>query len=60
MPEGSKVDKIFQALKAQGHSVESAARIAQSVSGQSLATGRPPRKTVRGVSETSVQRRKYA
>ena len=43
MPAGTKVDRIFQALKRQGKSVSSAARIAQAVSGQALATGRPPR-----------------
>lgn len=44
MPKGSKVHKMFEALKRDGHSVESAARIAQSRTGQALATGKPPKK----------------
>ncbi len=44
MPKGSKVDKVYQALKRSGKSPGSAARIAQAKTGQSLATGR---KTVR-------------
>lgn len=43
MPAGTKVDRIFQALKRQGKSVQSAARIAQSVTGLSLITGRKPK-----------------
>ena len=43
MPEGSKVHKVYMALKRKGKSVESAARIAQSVTGQALQTGRPPK-----------------
>ena len=41
MPVDSHVHKIFEALKRQGHSVESAARIAQYVTGDSLQTGEP-------------------
>jgi hypothetical protein len=44
MPEGSKVEKIYQALRKQGMSAEKAARIAQAQSGQALATGRKPKK----------------
>lgn len=43
MPKGSKVEKVYEALKAKGKSKESAARIAQSVTGQSLKTGKPPK-----------------
>ena len=43
MPKGSKVDKIFQALKKKGMTEGKAARIAQSKSGQSLKTGKPPK-----------------
>ena len=44
MPEGSKVDRVYRALLRLGKSKESAAKIAQSVSGQALKTGRPPKK----------------
>ncbi|HXJ44645.1 MAG TPA: hypothetical protein VNH18_35485 [Bryobacteraceae bacterium] len=43
MPKGSRVDKVFQAVKREGKSPASAARIAQSVTGQALATGKPPK-----------------
>ena len=43
MPRGTKVDKIYRALKRQGKSKASAAKIAQSVTGKSLATGRKPK-----------------
>ena len=41
MPSGTKVDRVYKALLKQGHDIKSAARIAQSVTGQSLATGKP-------------------
>lgn len=44
MPKGTKVDKIYEALKKKGMSKGKAARIAQSKSGQSLKTGKPPKK----------------
>jgi hypothetical protein len=47
MPKGSKVDKVYQALKREGHDKASAARIAQSVTGQALATGKPPKNKVK-------------
>ncbi len=43
MPEGSKVDKVYKALKRQGKSSASAAKIAQAKTGQALATGKPPK-----------------
>ncbi len=43
MPEGTEVDKLYKALLKKGHSKESAARIAQSKSGEALATGKPPK-----------------
>ena len=43
MPEGSAVDKLYKKLRAEGKSEESAARIAQSVTGEALATGKPPK-----------------
>jgi hypothetical protein len=44
MPKGSKVDRIYQALRREGKSATSAARIAQARSGQSLKTDRKPKK----------------
>jgi len=44
MPKGSKVDKIYRALREEGMSREKAARIAQDRSGQSLKTGKKPKK----------------
>lgn len=43
MPKGTKVDKVYQALKREGKSPASAARIAQSKTGLALATGKPPK-----------------
>jgi hypothetical protein len=43
MPAGSKVDEIYQALRRKGYSEGKAARIAQSKSGESLKTGKPPK-----------------
>jgi hypothetical protein len=42
MPEGTKVDDLYKALRAKGLSKESAARIAQAQTGEALVTGRPP------------------
>jgi len=44
MPKGTKVHKMYEALKREGYSKGSAARIAQSKTGQALATGKPPKK----------------
>jgi len=44
MPVGSKVDRVYQALRRLGKSEATAAKIAQSVTGQVLKTGRPPKK----------------
>ena len=41
MPEGTKVDRLYKKLKSKGKSKGSAARIAQSVTGLALATGKP-------------------
>jgi hypothetical protein len=43
MPTGTKVHDLYEKLKKQGHSVESAVRIAQSQTGQALATGKKPK-----------------
>jgi hypothetical protein len=43
MPKQAKVHKVYEALKKEGKSDASAAKIAQSVTGKSLATGRKPK-----------------
>jgi hypothetical protein len=42
MPEGTKVDNMYKALRAKGFSEASAAKIAQKKTGLALATGKPP------------------
>ena len=44
MPKSSKVHKVYEAIKRSGADKGKAARIAQSKTGQALATGKPPRK----------------
>lgn len=44
MPKGTRVHRLFDKLKKQGKSVESAVRIAQAATGQALATGKPPKR----------------
>lgn len=44
MPKGSKVEKVYKALLKKGKSKASAAKISQSVTGQALATGKPPKR----------------
>ena len=43
MPKGTKVHRIYEALKREGKSEASAAKIAQSVTGKSLQTGKKPK-----------------
>lgn len=43
MLKGTKVDKLYERLRAKGYKAGSAARIAQSATGQALATGKPPK-----------------
>lgn len=43
MPKGTKVDRVYEALKRKGASKAKAARIAQSQTGKSLATGKKPK-----------------
>jgi len=43
MPKGSKVEKVYRALRDEGMSKERAAKIAQAQTGQALATGKPPK-----------------
>lgn len=44
MPKNSKVHKAYEAVKRQGKSAASAAKIAQKVTGKSLATGKKPKR----------------
>lgn len=44
MPKGTKVHKLYEKLKREGKSTSSAVKIAQSVTGKSLATGKKPKK----------------
>jgi len=44
MPAGTRVDKAYKAMRKKGYSAGKAARIAQSRTGQSLATGRKPKR----------------
>ena len=46
MPTGTAVDNVYEALRKKGYSKEKAARIAQSETGEALATGRPPKHAV--------------
>jgi len=47
MPKGTKVDKVYKALRRKGASKGKAARIAQAKTGKSLKTGRKPKKKTR-------------
>ena len=44
MPKGTKVDRVYEAVKAKTGDKGKAARIAQSVTGKSLATGKAPKR----------------
>jgi hypothetical protein len=44
MPKGTKVHKMYEAILRTGKSKASAARIAQSKTGQALATGKAPKR----------------
>lgn len=44
MPKHSHVEKVYKALRKEGMSAGKAARIAQAKTGQSLKTGRKPKK----------------
>lgn len=43
MPKGTKVERCFEKVKAEGKSVSSAAKICQAATGKSLATGKKPK-----------------
>ena len=45
MPKGTPVHKMYEGLRKQGMSKGKAARIAQSKTGMSLQTGRPPKRS---------------
>jgi len=45
MPKGTKVEKVYKALRRKGASKGKAARVAQSQTGQSLKTGRKPKRS---------------
>ena len=57
MPAGTRVDKMYKHLRASGYSEEDAAKIAQSKTGLSLQTGRPP-KRARGVPRGKTEYKK--
>jgi hypothetical protein len=44
MPKGTKVHKVYKKLRGKGRSKASAAKIAQSATGQALKTGKLPKK----------------
>jgi hypothetical protein len=44
MPKGTKVEKVYEALKREGKSKAAAARIAQATTGLSLKTGKKPKR----------------
>ena len=44
MPKGTKVDKMYRAIRRSGASKGKAARIAQSKTGKNLKTGRKPKR----------------
>jgi hypothetical protein len=44
MPKGTKVHKMYEAIRRGGASKGKAARIAQAKTGKSLATGRKPKR----------------
>jgi hypothetical protein len=44
MPKGTKVERCYQAVRKEGASKGKAARVCQASTGQSLKTGKPPKK----------------
>ena len=44
MPKGTKVHRVYEAVKRSGKSPGAAARIAQAKTGRSLKTGRKPKR----------------
>lgn len=57
MPKGTKVDNVYEALRREGMDKGKAARIAQSKTGQALATGKPPKHSAgRGMLDSKGRR----
>lgn len=56
MPKGTKVDKVYTALRREGKNAGTAARIAQSKTGQALATGKPPKSKPAGIINRSSKK----
>lgn len=56
MPKGTKVHKMYEALRGKGYSKGKSARIAQSKTGQALATGKPPKS--KGAYKRALKRKK--
>ena len=44
MPKGTKVDRMYKAMRREGMPEGKAARIAQAKTGRALATGRKPKR----------------
>ena len=44
MPKATRVERVYEALRREGHTKSKSARIAQSKTGLSLATGRKPKR----------------
>jgi hypothetical protein len=57
MPRGTKVDKMYRAMRREGMDKGKAARIAQAKTGKSLATGRKPKGKM--TSKHSMMRKGY-
>ena len=60
MPKGTKVDRMYQAMKREGMDKGKAARIAQAKTGKSLATGKPPKKKKKPETMEQYMKRKNA
>lgn len=59
MPAGTRVERMYTALKEKGYSKEKSARIAQSRTGLSLMTGRKPKHKARDTLMAGGGRRSY-
>ena len=57
MPAGTKVDQVYQALLKKGYDKGKAARIAQSETGEALATGRPPKHALKTANTAEAEDR---
>lgn len=59
MPKGSKVGDMYDAMVSEGMSKGKAARIAQSKTGEALATGRAPKGKTKTKGKARIAKRKY-